>query len=151
MIASQERLDRVIDKLRSQGHRMTPQRLAVLKVLLDRNEHLTVEEIHDRIKVDFPMTSLATIYKTVGTLKEIGEVMELSFSDESNRYDGEAYPHPHLVCVRCKKILDVNKFNIGEVPADIAGNTGYEIVGHRFDIFGVCPECQNERRIRDSK
>ena len=143
MIVLQNRLDNVITKLRSQGHRMTPQRLAVLKILLNYNEHLSVEQIHERVKVDFPMTSLATIYKTVGTLKDIGEVMELSFSDESNRYDGEAYPHPHLICVKCKKIMDVDVEELGELPGDVAGKTGYQIVGYRFDIFGICPKCQD--------
>jgi Fur family peroxide stress response transcriptional regulator len=98
------RLNEIITKLKEQGCRMTPQRLAVVKVLANSEEHLSAEKIYERVKVDFPFTSLATIYKTVTLLKNIGEVMELGFVDDSNRYDGtRPYPHPHLICLKCKK------------------------------------------------
>jgi Fur family peroxide stress response transcriptional regulator len=142
MIAPQARLENVTTRLREQGHRLTPQRMAVLKVLIGNKEHLSAEQIYERVRVDFPMTSLATIYKTVAVLKEMGEVLELGFSDDSNRYDGSSHPHPHLICVKCKKIADVDTADLSQLPEEIAQKTGYQIVSHRFDFFGVCPQCQ---------
>ena len=56
---------------------------------------------------NLPTTSLATVYKTVALIKELGEVLELAFGDGSNRYDGnKPYPHPHVVCIKCKTIID---------------------------------------------
>jgi len=59
------RINDLVMKLRKRGHPITPQRMAVLKILVSSDDHPTVEKIYDRVKVDFPMTSLATIYKTI--------------------------------------------------------------------------------------
>jgi Fur family peroxide stress response transcriptional regulator len=139
----QARLENLVAKLRERGHRLTPQRMAVLKILLNNTEHLGVEQIYERVRVDFPMTSLATIYKTVAVLKDMGEVLELNFGDSGSRYDGsKPYSHPHLVCLQCKSISDVDVGSLSELPQQVAQQTGYRIVSHRFDFFGVCPRCQ---------
>jgi len=138
----QPRLEEVIARLRAKGHRLTPQRMAVLKVLTGSREHPSAEQIYERVKVDFPMTSLATIYKTVNVLKEMGEVLELGFHDDSTRYDGNPYPHPHLICINCKKIMDIEIDDLGELPREVARRNGYRIVSHRFDFYGICPRCQ---------
>ncbi|MFB0536441.1 MAG: Fur family transcriptional regulator [Anaerolineae bacterium] len=59
------RLEELIARLRERGHRLTPQRMAVLKILAASERHPSVGQIYERVKVDFPMASLATIYKTV--------------------------------------------------------------------------------------
>lgn len=146
------RVSQMITKLRNQGFRLTPQRLAVLKILASSEEHLSVEKIYERVKADFPVTSLATIYKTVAVLKKIGEVMELGFVDHSNRYDGtRPYPHPHLICTKCKKIVDPDLPALSELPHELAKKTGYHIVNHRLDFFGLCPDCQGKEAAVDRK
>ena len=77
MADPEARLDEMITRLKERGHRLTPQRMAVLKILAVSEGHPSVEQIYERVKVDFPMTSLATVYKTVALLKEMGEVLEL--------------------------------------------------------------------------
>lgn len=137
------RLQELVDKIRQRGGRLTPQRVAVLKVLAESKDHPSVEQIYDRIKADFPTTSLATIYKTVTLLKEMGEVLELGFADGSNRYDGnKPYPHPHLICTRCGKIRDLHMQALSEMVQQVSRDVGYQIVSHRLDFYGVCPECQ---------
>ncbi len=145
MVEPQTRLDEMITSLKEQGHRLTPQRMAVLKILAADEGHPSVEQIYERVKVDFPMTSLATIYKTVTLLKEIGEVLELGFSDDSNRYDGnKPYPHPHLICIKCKNIVDPQVAALSELHQEVAQSTNYRILSHRLDFFGICPQCQEE-------
>jgi Fur family peroxide stress response transcriptional regulator len=139
------RLKELVTKLRERDCRLTPQRMAVLKTLVVSDEHPSAEQIYERIKPDFPMTSLATVYKTVTLLKEMGEVLELGFGDGSNRYDGnKPYPHPHLICTRCGAIEDLDVDALSEIPQRIARDTGYRIVSHRLDFFGICPKCQAE-------
>jgi Fur family peroxide stress response transcriptional regulator len=139
------RLDELTTRLRERDHRLTPQRMAVLKILAVSEGHPSVEQIHECMKADFPMTSLATIYKTVTLLKEMGEVLELGFSDDSNRYDGnKPYPHPHLICTKCKNIMDAEVATLSELRQEVARSTGYRIVSHRLDFFGICPQCQKE-------
>ena len=142
MIDVATRRTRVVEKLRTSGHRLTPQRMAVIDVLLRTKKHPTAEQIYEQVRADFPMTSLATIYKTVTVLKEMGEVLELGSSDGSNHYDGTPHPHPHLICVQCRSIVDVQGDLLEDLPQEVAQRTGYQIVGHQFDLFGICPSCQ---------
>ena len=120
--------------------------MAVLRILAASKDHPTVEQIYARVKPDFPMTSLATIYKNVTLLKDVGEILELGFGDEKNHYDGNnPYPHPHLMCVRCKSIVDPDIDTLNGISQELAQKTGYQILTHRLDFFGICPHCQGSR------
>jgi Fur family peroxide stress response transcriptional regulator len=145
MTEPQKRLETMVHRLRDEGYKLTPQRLAVLKVLAVSEEHPSVETIYQRVRPDFPTTSLATVYKTVNLLKELGEVVELDFSEESNRYDGnKPYPHPHLICTKCRRVVDPDVETLTDLSQELAFKTGYRIVNHRLDFFGICPRCQGK-------
>ena len=93
-----KRFEIIIQKLRDNGHKITPQRLAIVKILAKSEDHPSVENIHAQIKKDFPTMSLATVYRNIILIKSFGEVLELGFPDGSNRYDGnKPTPHPHAV------------------------------------------------------
>lgn len=142
---SQDRLDSILSKLRRQEFRVTPQRIAILKAFLDRNDHPGVEQVYQQVKVDFPTTSLATVYKTVNLLKEIGEILEIGFAEGGNRYDGnQPYPHPHLICTRCKRISDPEVDLLERMSEEVARTTGYRIESHQVEFFGICPACQKK-------
>jgi len=141
-----ERFEKMVDSLSRRDHRMTPQRLAILRILATSPDHPSAEMIFDKIKQDFPYTSFATVYKTIALAKEMGEVIELEFSQDSNRYDGQKpYPHPHLICTACKKVLDPDLDTMSHLEAEINRETGFKITHHRLDFFGLCPECQKKR------
>ncbi len=143
MNPSRERLKQMTEQVKALGFRMTPQRLAVLKVLAESTEHPSVDEIYDKVRRKFPMTSLATIYKTVTMLKGIGQVMELSVGGGRSRFDGHnPDPHPHLICIRCERIIDPDITTAEDLSRELARRTGYEIVKQRLDFFGICPACQ---------
>jgi len=91
--------------------------------------------------VDLPVSSRATIYKTLETLKELGEVLELEFRDGGNRYDGvRPEAHPHLICTRCGKIEDLELPGLEELPRRAAEQSGYRISSYRCDLtFGKDP------------
>jgi Fur family peroxide stress response transcriptional regulator len=143
MVETEARVEQIVAKLKTRGYRLTPQRLAVLKILAESTDHPSAEQIYARVRVDFPMTSLATVYKTVTLLKDVGEVLELGFSDDSNHYDAKnPQPHPHLICVQCRSITDPVMNVLGTLANEVATETGYEILNHRLDFFGICPQCQ---------
>ena len=143
MADPQTRLNEMVSKLRERGSRLTPQRMAVLEVLAASEGHPSVEQVFECVRADMPMVSLATVYKTVGLLKEMGEVLELDFSDASNRYDGNMpYPHPHLICLRCRAIVDLQIAPLNELHQEVTRETGYRVVSHRLDLHGMCPRCQ---------
>jgi Fur family transcriptional regulator, peroxide stress response regulator len=137
------RLRQILTRLKERDFRLTPQRLAILKILAVSNGHPSVDKIFDQVKLDFPTTSLATVYKTVTLLKELGEVLELGFPDGSNRYDGnKPYPHPHMVCLKCKRISDPDLQSVEELTREAEQKTGFDILSHRLDFFGICPDCR---------
>ena len=139
------RLNQIIDRLKENQRRITPQRMAVLKILAKSEGHPTVEKIYEKVKKQFPTTSLATVYKSVAVIKEIGEVLELGFTDGSNRYDGnKPYPHPHLICTECRTIMDPSLSVLADVTQKLMVETGFKITNHRLDFFGICPECQKK-------
>ena len=100
----------ITERCEAKGLRMTPQRLAILEALVMDSSHPTAEELHRKLLRRFPTMSLATVYRNVMLIKSLGEVLELGFPDGSNRYDGnKPHPHPHIVCLRCRKIIDLAK------------------------------------------
>ncbi len=145
MTDPQDRFEELKVKLRQEGYRLTPQRLALLHILSASDGHPSAACLHEQIQDQFPTTSLATVYKTLNLLKEMGEVLELGFSDDDNRYDGnKPYPHPHLVCICCHKIVDLEGGLFRSVEQEVTGLSGYQIVGRRLDFYGICPDCQSE-------
>lgn len=138
------RVFQIVDTLKANGHRVTPQRLAILQAFADSRSHPDVETVFAEVKPKFPTTSLATVYKTVALLKELGEAMEFGFGDGGNRYDVRMpQPHPHLVCLECRKILDSDPDSLTLLTRSLAEQTGFRIIGHRVDVYGICPECQD--------
>ena len=141
----EERLAQMLAKLKGRDFRLTPQRLAILTILAGSEEHPSVDEIYTEVRNKFPTTSIATVYKTIALLKELNEVLELGFPDGSNRYDGNRpYPHPHAICMKCRKILDPEIASVDQLSEEMKKKTGYTISFHRLDFFGLCPECQQK-------
>jgi Fur family peroxide stress response transcriptional regulator len=90
-----------------------------------------VEEIFRSVARGFPTTSLATVYMTVTLLKDMGEVLELEFSQDHNRYDGKMpYPHPHVMCVKCRRIVDPDLSGLGDMATEVSLQTGFRILNH---------------------
>jgi len=144
----QKRLEQMIRMLRKKGGRLTPQRLAMLKIIAKSERHPGAEQIYEQIKADFPTTSPATVYKTLSLLKDLGEVLELTFASVGSRYDGnKPYPHPHVICTKCGQILDPEFPAMEELAKEMAHQTGYEITHHQLNFFGLCPECQEEGQL----
>jgi Fur family transcriptional regulator, peroxide stress response regulator len=142
---SDKRFNNIIQKLRGNGQKITPQRLAIVKILAESDSHPSVENIHALVIKDFPTMSLATVYRNIVTIKSIGEVLELGFPDGSNRYDGnKPYPHPHVICIKCKKIVDPDLDSLDEMKKEVALETRFKILTHRLDFFGICSDCLAE-------
>jgi len=137
-----KRFEIIIQKLRDNGQKITPQRLAIANILAQSNGHPSVENIHDQLKHEFPTMSLATVYRNILLIKSIGEVLELGFPDGRNRYDGnKPYPHPHVICIKCKKIVDPDLDSLDAMEKEAALETNFKILSHRLDFFGICDNC----------
>jgi Fur family transcriptional regulator, peroxide stress response regulator len=143
MDETEDRFNSMLDRLKETGHRITPQRLAILRIIAESRNHPSAEWIFEQVRTNFPTSSMATVYKTLTVLKELGEVLELEFSGDYNRYDGNRpFPHPHLICIKCKRIVDPDLNSIEEIIKKLTSETGYKIISHRMDFYGLCPDCR---------
>ena len=113
-------MDILKEKLRETGFKITPQRRAVIDILLKHNsEHLSSEQIYDLVRVDCPEIGLATVYRTMQLLDEIGVISKLNLDDGCIRYEislnkNECHNHHHLICKNCSKIIEVQRRFIRE-------------------------------------
>ena len=145
------RFQQLVVKLKGSDYRLTPQRVALLRLIASSEGHPSAAHLYEQIKTQFPTTSLATVYKTLNLLKELGEVLELGFSNDDNRYDGSRpYPHPHLICMRCHKIMDPQVSLVDDLTQEVAALTGYEVISHRLDFYGLCPDCRHDHHALSS-
>ncbi len=123
------------------GLKITPQRQAVYESLLSRGDHPTVEEIYNDVKKKYPFVSLATVYRTVETLEDLGLIKRVAYWGGSARYDANIHDHHHLICLKCGAISDL-EMDIGwEMPPEIKG---YKTFTYSVHIYGVCPACQKK-------
>lgn len=147
------RVNTIVSRLRETGYRITPQRMALIEILCQNDGHPSASQLHEQLKQRFPTTSLATVYKTLNVLKEIGEVMEIGFAGSDARYDSaHPDPHPHLICVQCWNIqdIDLEHFKSRALTEKIAERSGYRVLGYRMDVYGVCPQCQRDTKDTDA-
>lgn len=122
--------------------RLTPQRRAVLEALRASSDHPTAAELLSRVQRRSPGTGPATVYRALGVLVRSGLALELNLGDGgAARYDGNTGRHDHLVCIRCRRVVDI----IQPEPdlSDVA-RTGFTVTGYDLQVHGVCPDCQNK-------
>ena len=137
---TEERLDGLIRRLRERGHRVTPQRLTVLRLLLD-GEHPAAEEVYRRLRAVSPTSSLATVYKTIDMLRRAGEALEVQAPGRSARFDVVTpFAHPHHICTRCGSVSDLEDI-APEVIEGLRRSAPGLVTAWRLDLFGLCATC----------
>ena len=133
----------IAEKLKASGLKVTQQRMAIFKTLTLTKEHPSAETIYKVLSGEYPSMSLATVYKTMYTLKVAGLVKEINTGEDYFRYDANVEPHPHATCNVCHKVVDIEGI---EVPAGIRAQaeekSGFSLNEERVYFFGVCAECK---------
>lgn len=123
--------------------KVTPQRLAIFKLLKSQQLHPSAEMIYKALQEEHPTMSLATVYKTLDTFVQHGLIQQLTLDKDSFRYDADISSHPHIQCTKCKKVYDLPTFNhIEHLENNIEKETGFELSHEQFYFYGVCPDCQ---------
>lgn len=133
--------DGFIAAFKTKGYRITKQRMVILDVLRNTAIHPTVEEIYNMVKLQLPNISLGTVYRTLGTLKEIGQIQKLVSGKSFSRYDGNVGAHYHAICLDCSKVLDIDGPPLSNVEERFSSGKGFKIVGHKLEFYGYCKDC----------
>jgi Fur family transcriptional regulator, peroxide stress response regulator len=130
--------------LKRAGMRITPQRIAICKLLSESKEHPTAAMIYEDIRQQYPSLSLATVYNTLEVLVDLGSINVLGHSGDGNvHYDADTSPHINLACISCHKIVDLASPLVANLDHEVSHSSGYKLVGARVMYYGLCPDCQN--------
>lgn len=134
------------------GLKLTHQRLEILQALANAKDHPGADDIYKRVKPKISPISFDTVYRTLALFERCGVISRVQYPDDRARYDPDTTPHPHMVCISCKKIEDFHwsTFDEVEIPEE-TGKWGL-IKSKHLEFRGICRECvENEKKRRKIK
>jgi Fur family transcriptional regulator, peroxide stress response regulator len=143
-------MESFISRLKERGLKITPQRRAILGVLIERrSDHPGARLVHREASKKKPGLSLSTVYATLNELSALGLIKTLQFEAMENRYEGNLEEHVNLICGRCRKILDYRAPRTID-QRKVAKQTGFSITDSRVEYYGLCKECRAAARRADA-
>ena len=143
--ALDRRMDELLRKIRERRGKVTPQSMAIYRALLEAEDHPSPKVLYERIRRRMPSLSFATIYKAVDTLVDLGLAREVSEISATKRYDANLEKHHHLVCTRCKRIVDFYDASLDKaVPHKVLGEFRVQAVS--VQVLGLCGACARKSK-----
>lgn len=138
-------MKKIMDEFKALELKLTPQRLAILGLILDKpGRHPSAEEIFSKVKEDYPSISLATVYNTLDVLTKKGRLVEITIDSKKKHYESNLDPHHHIVCTCCGKIGDVwDEELIKKLPVSDVGD--FEVRGWHINFSGICKDCRDKQ------
>ncbi|MCU9595439.1 transcriptional repressor [Caldibacillus thermolactis] len=146
----ENRLEKIKKQLHSSSYKLTPQREATVRVLLEHEEdHLSAEDVYLLVKEKAPEIGLATVYRTLELLTELKVVDKINFGDGVSRYDlrkeGATHFHHHLVCIECGSVEEIQEDLLEDVESIVEERWNFIIKDHRLTFHGICRNCQKKQ------
>ncbi len=134
-------------ELNERGWRLTPQREVILNLFqnLPEGNHLSAEDLCNRLQEQGDPISLSTIYRTVKLMARMGILRELEFAEGHKHYEiNQPYPyhHHHLICVKCNKTIEFKSDSILKIGAKTSEKEGFHLLDCQLLIHAICPTCQ---------
>jgi Fur family transcriptional regulator, peroxide stress response regulator len=140
-----KRYQNLINILTASGLRLTPQRMAICRILGEAPNHPTAQQIFEMLRPSHPSLSLATVYNTLEALINAGAVNALGAAgDDAVHYDIDTSPHINLACLNCHRVINFASEYIQELERDVQSRSGYHLLGSRVMYYGLCPDCQSK-------
>jgi len=134
-------------RCREVGLKVTPQRMAVYKVLLETKEHPSAEMVFQKAREVLPSISLDTVNRTLLTLSEIGVAFVVEGSGDAKRFDGNLENHQHFKCVKCKRIVDLYHKPFNNVPIPKSISKKFAVLKKAIYFEGICDLCGEKYNI----
>ncbi|MFN2532352.1 MAG: Fur family transcriptional regulator [Pyrinomonadaceae bacterium] len=124
---------------------LTPQREAVLQVILERSDHPTANDIFEAARHRLPTISHATVYNSLRYLKAAGLIHEIKFGDSASRYDRETERHDHAICSGCGCLVDFDLPETADLMRAAARKSRFKAESVHLTLRGFCPECRADK------
>jgi len=125
------------------AQKLTPQREAVLRVIMEREDHPTASDIFEAARKRLPTISYATVYNSLRYLREAGLVHEISFGDSASRYDRETDRHDHAICTDCGSLVDFELPEAAKLMQAAARKSHFKPESVHLTLRGLCPDCRD--------
>lgn len=135
-------MDNITTIFKEKKLKLTPQRIAIYKYLKSTKSHPSAEVIYKAIQEEYPTMSLATVYKALKTLAEVNLVQEINVGEGNFRYDATVQPHPHIQCIECNKVDDIEEISFADLNSKASEFTEYSILANQVYFYGICPDCK---------
>lgn len=140
-------IDDLKEKFRQGQYKLTSQRKIVLQTFLDhQDEHLSAEEVHSILRQKSNEIGLATVYRTLELLSELGVLQKMDFGDGRSRYEvntaADTHQHHHLICLKCGKVKEFEDDLLDTLETAISRSSNFMIVDHQLKFYGYCQDCQ---------
>ena len=132
----------LLNELRSEGFRITPQRVAIIDYILETKSRPTAEDIHQSIQKTYPMTSLSTVYKTIELLKKKNVIRGTGASDKT-QFETVLPQSVNLICTNCGRIETLKDGLIKELETKVKRKSHFEIHSQRIEFAGLCNQCKS--------
>lgn len=137
-------------QLQEGGYKLTPQREATVRVLLEKEkDHLSAEEIFMYLRRTHPDIGLATVYRTLEILTQLQVTNRVVFEDGLARYDlrrkDSGHFHHHLLCMECGGIEEIHEDLLLDVEKDVEARYHFLVRDHRLTFHGICHACQEKQ------
>ncbi|HHT69509.1 MAG TPA: transcriptional repressor, partial [Firmicutes bacterium] len=110
--------------------------------------HPTADWVYQEVRKEMPHVSLGTIYRNLRTLSEHGEIRELAYGSNHSRFDANPHSHYHFVCDSCGAIEDLEMPTFQELNDKVEKLGDYQVLNHRLEFYGICPDCAREKSER---
>jgi len=139
-----ERMEAFFQKCHDAGLRITPQRTAIYKALMETDAHPSAEMVFRQVRQVFPRISLDTVNRTLLTLSRIGTAFIVEGSGDAKRFDANLHNHQHFKCIKCKRIVDFEHEPFEHVRAPENLPRGFEVLRTTVYVEGVCDLCRKD-------
>jgi len=134
-------LDRVLEVLRAEGHRVTTPRRLLIQCLIDAHGHRTAEELAAQVQGRAPDVHLSTIYRNLEELERLGVIEHAHLGHGAATYHLAAASHGHLVCSECGVTIEVPDELFRPLQRNALARYGFSIDAHHFAMVGLCASC----------
>lgn len=135
--------ERLEEALRASGRRSTPQRRLIMDELARAGGHLDAGTLYDRVRALDPVISLATVYRTLAVLKEIGLVEEHRLGQDHDVYEAiHNERHYHFTCLHCGKVIEFDTPLVERIEQELGEREGIGVAHTDLHVSGYCAECR---------
>jgi len=143
---SEERMNTFRAKCRETGLKITPQRMAVYKALVESTAHPSAEAVFRQVRQTFPSISLDTVNRTLLTLSDMGMAFVVEGSGDAKRFDANLKNHQHFKCLKCRRIIDFHHdaFDRIEIPRNLAAR--FTVLKKTVYVEGLCDRCAKKSK-----